>query len=64
MRAIKAGNWTYLLESQAGDLRVEEDDEHPTNTADSSIEAERSTGRQGLHHAEERGRDDNVGAPV
>ena len=53
-----------LLERQAGDLGVEEDDEDPADAADGGVEAEGAAGRHALHHGEEGGGDDDVAAPA
>lgn len=53
-----------LLKRQPADLRVEEDDQDPADTANSSVEAKRAARSHAFHHGEESGADDDVRAPA
>lgn len=57
-------NLLNLLKSQPADLRVEEDNQDPSDAADSGIEAKRAAGSHAFHHGEESGADDDVRAPA
>ena len=52
------------LQGHALNIRVEEDDEQPTEEADTAVEAECSGRGDALHHGEESAADDDVGAPA
>lgn len=53
-----------LLKRQPADLGVEEDDQDPSDAADSRIEAERAARGHAFHHSKESGADDDVGTPA
>ena len=53
-----------LLESESGNLWVEEDDEHPADAADGGVEAEGAGGSHALHHGQKCAGDDDIGTPA
>jgi hypothetical protein len=53
-----------VLERHTPDLWKAEDDEHPAEEADSSVEAERARRSDALHHRQEGGCNDDIGGPA
>lgn len=54
----------HRLQRHIMHLRITEDDKHPADKANPSIETKRPARRHGLHHRQKRRRDDNVAAPA
>jgi hypothetical protein len=57
-------NLANLLQVHSLDIWVEQDDEQPSDEADSAVESESTAWGNSLHHREESGRDDDVGRPA
>ena len=52
------------LEGYPLDIRVAEDNEYPTEEADTAVEAESARWRHSLHHGQKGGGDDDIGSPA
>jgi hypothetical protein len=57
-------DFSDLLEGEAGDFRIEQEDQNPAETADGGVEAECSRWRKAFHHGQKRRRDNDVGTPA